>query len=41
MNILQLIFNVGVFAATFRLAISVALATLGTTFAGRSGILCM
>ena len=41
MNILQLIFNVGVFAATFRLAISVAFATLGTTFAGRSGILCM
>lgn len=41
MNLLQLVINVGVFAATFRLAISVALATLGTTFAGRSGILCM
>lgn len=41
MEILQMIFNTGVFAATFRLAISVALATVGTTFAGRSGILCM
>ena len=41
MEVLQLIFNTGVFAATFRLAISVALATVGTTFAGRSGILCM
>lgn len=41
MEILWSVINTGVFAATFRLAISVALATVGTTFAGRSGILCM
>ena len=41
MDVLSLIFNTGVFAATLRMAISVAFATIGTTFAGRSGVLCM
>ncbi|MEG2216440.1 MAG: ABC transporter permease [Clostridia bacterium] len=41
MELLKTIFSVGIIAATFRMAVSVAYASLGTVFATRSGVLHM